>query len=280
MSQAEQFVLGLDVGWSTVRRSSAACLLGWNADAVRVAFVRFTAAAESFRPALTELIGGRSLSAVALDGPLRGDLAEIGRYRAAEMLMTRGLARHIGKPGQSNSPNGIILNRAANAFAHALLDIADIARSRHRAAIHDNAIVEAFPTSFLGSMLDHGFREPGKARSDSYFMRLTRDPDDDRLSALIGTMLPGSHIGFEPHMIRNHDERAALVCAVTALGVTKQNYTAVGDDQGYIILPPRAAADRPGIQDWAWAILEANAGTGAGTIIREGPSLPDRGAEG
>ena len=37
-------VLGYDVGWSLTRRSSAACLLEWDARAVRLTLRRFTAA--------------------------------------------------------------------------------------------------------------------------------------------------------------------------------------------------------------------------------------------
>jgi hypothetical protein len=36
----------------------------------------------------------------------------------------------------------------------------------------------------------------------------------------------------------NHDDRAALVCAATALCVASGDYTAVGGQDGWIILPP------------------------------------------
>ncbi len=270
-------VLGLDVGWSTVRRSSAACLLSWDAAQVEARIVRFTAHPAEYRPVLRDLIGGRRLAAAAFDGPLRGDLAEIGLYRTAERLMTVGLARHIGKPGQCNSPNGRLLNRAANAYAGDVLAIAEVAPASHAAAIHDRAIAEAFPTSFLGCMLDRGFREPGRARSDSYFLRLAGDPRGCRLTALVRRLLPGRALGFAPGTIRDHDERAALVCAVTALCVAVRAYVAVGDAQGRIILPPRATGGQPGLQDWAWAILAAGAAAdGAALIAETVPCLPDR----
>ncbi|MGF1623263.1 MAG: hypothetical protein ACFCVH_00155 [Alphaproteobacteria bacterium] len=270
-------VLGLDVGWSLVRRSSAACLLSWTDAEVSASIVRFTADPAVYRPALTALVGGRVLAAAAFDGPLRGDLEEIGLYRLAEKLMTGGLARHIGKPGQTNSPNGRLLNRAASGYARDLLALAEVGASAHAAAIHAQAIAEAFPTSFLGCMLDAGFREPGKARSDSYYLRLTGDPRGDRLAGLIARLLPGRALRFAPADLRNHDDRAALVCAATALCIARRSYVAVGDDHGRIILPPRAAGDAPGLQDWAWTILAAGAAAaGAPIIVETGPSLPDR----
>ena len=58
------------------------------------------------------------LLAVAIDGPLRRRFDVIGRYRSAERLLSRGiLPRHIGKPGQSNSPHGRKLNAEANRVA-------------------------------------------------------------------------------------------------------------------------------------------------------------------
>jgi hypothetical protein len=54
--------------------------------------------------------------------------------------------------------------------------------------------------------------------------------------------------------ITNHDDRASLVCALTALCVAGGDYVAVGDHDGWIILPPRRF-----IQDWAWRDLVANA---------------------
>lgn len=270
-------VLGLDVGWSTVRRSSAACLLTWDAHRISARIIRFTADPADYRPALANLIGARRIAVAALDGPLRGDLAEIGLYRTAEMLMTRGLARHIGKPGQTNSPNGRLLNRMTNCYARELLAAAVVEPAIHAGAIHPQALVEAFPTSFLGTMLDQGFHQPGKARSDLYYARLTGDPSGDRLTRLIQILLPGRSLSFTPVRLRNHDDRAALVCAITALCVMQRRYIAVGDDNGRIVLPPRTTAGAPGLQDWAWTILQANAeAAGTGIIAGTGPSLPDK----
>jgi hypothetical protein len=253
-------VLGIDVGWSTVRRSSAACLLSWSEVTIRVDLRRFTALASDRAHALRELIAGRRDLTVAIDGPLRGDLGVIGRYRGAERALTRGFARRIGKPGQSSSPNGQALNRQANAVAADLLAWGCAAEAGHGHGIHGKAIVEAFPTGFLGVLIDEGGIPPKprhRARSDIYFERLAADRATG-LEALLAALLPGRQLAHRLAGITNHDERAAVVCAVTALCVRIGRYTAVGDADGHIILPPTAAPGRPGMCDWAVACLRVN----------------------
>lgn len=65
--------------------------------------------------------------------------------------------------------------------------------------------------------------------------------------------------------VTNHDDRAALVCALSALAVVAGDFVAVGDDDGWIILPPRAF-----IQPAQWALLAANASEqGPGALFVE-----------
>jgi hypothetical protein len=205
-----------------------------------------------------DTLAGSSVLAAAIDGPPRSDLNEIGVYRAAERTLTRQLAKHIGKPGQSSSPNGRKLNQAANRVAALLLELGAVGPASHEAAIHERAIVEAFPTSFLGVMLDSGYRRTGQARSDSYFETLTQEPEDGRLGALLRGLLPEriSHTSLSSHT--NHDDRAAIVCALTALCVVARRYVAVGDDDGFILLPSREEGARPGLKDWAWTLIDRN----------------------
>jgi hypothetical protein len=244
------------MGWSEERESSAACYLAFNHDGACVETDRFRASVLAKR--LSALVSNRSLLAAAFDGPFRRDLDEIAVYRACERVLTIGLAPHIGKPGQSSSPNGRELNRAANACVRAALAMACVAEANHLAAIHPFAVVEAFPTSFLGVMLDAGCCGAGKIRSDSYFERLTADPRGDRLAGLAKSLLGGRPLRSQLRDFRNHDDRAAIVCAITALCVAARRYTAVGDENGYIILPPPVADGECGLQPWAMAIICSN----------------------
>ena len=70
--------------------------------------------------------------------------------------------------------------------------------------------------------------------------------EDGTLARLLAHHLPDRLLEQNFGSVTNHDDRAALVCAITALGVASIDYTAVGDGDGWIILPPAAF-----IADWA-----------------------------
>ena len=53
------------------------------------------------------------------------------------------------------------------------------------------------------------------------------------------------------------DDRAAVVCASTALAVAAADYVVVDDEDGWIVLPPRSF-----ISPWAWTLLQQNAQQG------------------
>lgn len=247
-------VLGIDVGWAPNRKSSAVCRLEWTRDAMswRITPVGVDLAE---RRAVVGNMAGPGADVCAIDGPIHGSLEIMDRYRLPERLLTRGL-QHIGKPGQSSSPQGRRLNQEATVFAALVLDTGRLGPARFAGAIHDRALVEAFPTSFLGTMLEaDGVPEHGQ-RSDVYYAHLlgrAPSPPRDMLAALLDDLLPGRARRQSPADVRDHDERAALVCALTALSVACGRYVAVGDTaDGFITL---GAHTRP----WAVEQLRRNA---------------------
>jgi hypothetical protein len=245
-------VLGVDVGFSPTRRSSAACRLDWDSREIAWTIKRFRALPGDRRDTIFEVAGNVTLEVAAFDGPLRSGLDVIGSYRTAERMLTKRLSSQIGKPGQASAPVGKALNAAANECVQAVLDNCWIKPSDHAIRIHDRAIVEAFPSSFLGVMLQdpavvHAQRGD---RSDTFFKHLTQDGTIQRL---IEHFLPNRKIRHALETVVNHDDRAALVCALPALAVASGDFTAVGDHDGWIILPPRRF-----VQPWARSNLTAN----------------------
>ena len=246
-------VLGIDVGFSPTRRSSAVCRLDWDRHSVTWMIRRFRAVHDEQCATITAVAGDGPILAAALDGPLRAGFDVIGRYRVAERMLTRRLAPRIGKPGQASAPVGKSLNAAANDCASVVIKGCKLEASRHHVRIDNLAIVEAFPSSFLGVML----QDPSEViaargdRSDMFFKHLAGSGELERL---ILHLLPGRTLAGRLIDITNHDDRAGLICALSALAVAANDYTAVGDKDGWIILPPAAF-----IQSWAWADLEANA---------------------
>jgi Protein of unknown function (DUF429) len=197
--------------------------------------------------------GDVSLAAAGVDAPLRAGFEVIGGHRVAERMLTRRLQSKIGKPGQASAPVGKALNTAANDCAAVVIKACQLATATHVVRIDRKAIVEAFPSAFLGVML----RDPTAVkaqrgnRSDVYFQHLT---DRGTLQLLLQHLLPNRELELSLTGVVNHDDRAALICALTALAVAAGDYTAVGDNDGWIILPPRRF-----VRSWARSALEANA---------------------
>jgi hypothetical protein len=246
-------VLGVDVGFSPTRRSSAVCRLDWDDRWIAWSIQRFRAQPAEMAATITAVAGGRKLEAAAFDGPLQPGFEPIGHYRTAERMLTRRIGIKISKPGQSHAPMGKLLNQAANKCVRLVLDHCDVAPARHGVPIDARAVVEAFPTGFLGLMLE----QPSlivavrSDRSDVYFRFLAKDGTLRRLAL---HLLPGRAFHGSLDEVINHDDRAAWVCALTALCVAAGDFTAVGDANGWIILPPRAFT-----AGWARDDLEVNA---------------------
>jgi hypothetical protein len=211
---------------------------------------------------IAAIAGRGAVLAAAFDGPFRGALDLIDAYRPAEKMLTRGLGG-LCKPGQSNSPVGRKLNAATNDFVGIVLGLEAIslADGGHPCAVHEKAVVEAFPNAFLGLMIDD-WQDLDCARgrrSDSYYVHLA---EEGRLDALTASLLPGRRREGDFSEVTNHDDRAALVCALTALGVAAGEFVAVGDlEHGWIMLPPREM-----IRQANFDRLRANAADRAGEI--------------
>jgi hypothetical protein len=260
-------VLGVDVGFSPSRRSSAVCRLDWDETGCSFSVERFRYEAAERERVIATVAGAVPLLAAAFDGPLRSGFDVIGRYRTAERMLTRRLGAKIGKPGQSSAPVGRRLNAAANECARVVLARCTVGASAHACRIHELAVVEAFPNAFLGVLL----KEPAAVaarrsdRSDAFFEHLVASGG---LAQLLEHLLPGRRLRASLGTLTNRDDRAAIVCALTALSVVVSDFTAVGDADGWIVLPPWRA-----IQPWARSDLMANADAEpAGCLYKGGQS--------
>ncbi|CAH2408373.1 hypothetical protein MES5069_680078 [Mesorhizobium escarrei] len=153
-------------------------------------------------------------------------------------MLTRGVSPLIGKPGQSSAPVGRRLNQHANECVGHLVTHSVVQDARHGVPIDRKALVEAFPTSFLGMMIEEPKRLVARRgdRSDIFFQHLVTT---GVLHSLIEHCLPGRQLAQDLRNVVNHDDRAAVICAISALCVAMGDFVAVGDDDGWIILPPR-----------------------------------------
>ncbi len=254
-------VLGIDVGFSAIRRSTCLCRLAWDARSAKLDFIAVGSGTVARRRAVVEL-GVRELAAVALDGPLAPGLRLLRRYRAAEAILSRGAFQKRGKPGATNTPTGLKLHFHATRLARLVLAAAPgaVAPATHWQPIHARRIVEAFPNLFLAALVDEADLPPlARDATDKYWTRLIER--SDRLERLLRLMLEGRALDGDLARIVDHDERAAVACALTALCVARGEHVAVGDAAGGdIMLPPPAAwgASRDGTGSWFEEALRAN----------------------
>jgi hypothetical protein len=230
------------------------CRLDWDAQQITWTIQRFRAIPAEQQATIIAVAGQAPLQAAAFDGSLRAGFDVIGRYRTAERMLTRRLGAKIGKPGQASAPVGRKLNAAANDCANIVLSQGHLLPATHDMRIDVKCIVEAFPSAFLGVLLTDPTAVTARRtdRSDTFYRYLAQN---STLADLLRALLPGRLLSAPPDGVTHHDDRAALICALTALSVSAGDFTAVGDADGWIVLPPRRF-----VQDWAWRDLEANAG--------------------
>jgi predicted nuclease with RNAse H fold len=254
-------LIGLDVGFSATRRSSGVARLGPGGD-VRVGHT--TSAWEARR----ELTGTERADVVAIDAPYTTSAA--GAARSCERVLARGAFQRRCKPGLSHVRGTGRTFRAAGWDSARQLKA--LAPARALAAefprVDGCNVVEAFPNAWLGVCLPAElYAEPARLRRGRKFDWLYDHAC--RLGLFRGWTaelgLPGDSLARECASNRHHDERAALVCLLTAAAVARGRYVAVGDRaSGYIFLPPwpcwsawarealeRERASLPGLELWS-----------------------------
>ena len=260
-------VLGIDVGYSTRRKTTGFCGLAWDARAVRWTCHNAGRDEPDRRDVLRRVLPDREveLSAVAIDGPLLPRLDPTPRYRCAESLLSRGAFARRGKPGPTNGGSGRDLHAHATRLANFVLRECRVRPAAHVPAIHARAIVEAFPNLFLGVLCDEADypAEPHRQRkwTDTLYNWPPGDPVIPRkLRSLLESLLPRRAIGGE-FDIKDHEKIASFVCALTALSVAANRFVAVGCVRdGCIALSLRDLWGRgtPSSVPWAERELRAN----------------------
>lgn len=276
--------LGIDIGYSQRRPTTGLCLLelnqgrlGWECRNIDID----DATRRRDLQGLTRQ--GTRISAVGIDGPLARNLVQVDYYRAADSILARGLFQHRCKPGPTNSPTGQALNNHAIRLANIVLDLManghlNIEEATHPHRIHHSRIAEAFPNAFLGVLLraEEFANLPPRGQRFDYFWRMA--VRDGLLESLVRHLAPQTVFDRPIGDITDHDHRAAFVCALTAMCITRNQYVAVGDPEGgQIILPPHNVWPMPHnvwpIPDgrrtsWAEAELQRNIGEVRRTLLK------------
>ncbi len=242
-------VVGIDIGFSEQRRSTAVAAIDLSADRTVLGVRRCTAARSDISAALADVLGPEARAAAcAIDGPLRPGLALSSRRRLCERLLVLGKMGKRCRPGEVLTPQGFRLHQAATAAATLVAPRVlppPACVPEKVLPVPPAALCEAFPSAFMAFLVpegsfDHLALVPRGRKTDWLYEEMLAGRS---FAAMLADLLGARstrHLMRQMAAVTNHDERAAVVCAVTALCLIRCRFAAVGDDKGgYIILPPR-----------------------------------------
>ena len=253
-------VLGIDVGFSATRKTTCFCHVSWTKTSATWSFRATTCDASERAEAIATLLLPGCVAAVAIDGPLTPSLEHVTHYRAAEAMLSRGALQKRGKPGQTSAPVGQRLHHHATTLARLVLGSAEVMPAQPAGSVRRRAVVEAFPNLYLAALVPEPELPALKRNATDRYWQVLVDRSD-RLTSVLERALPGKRPGIDLAAVRDHEQRAGVVCAMTALAVAAGRYVAVGDPaDGDIILPARSewglAAD--GTVAWLEPVLLSN----------------------
>ncbi len=248
--------LGLDVGFACRRDASAVCTIAMRGSSVEVESRRCGNGERRVTTALKDLLGPGGLAqAAAIDGPLVRNLGHTTSYRLADKVLSRGAFQKRCKPGQTSAPVGQSLHRMATEVARPVAACLDNSAAGADPRITTGNLYEAFPNAFLGVMLPDrcwpGLPIRRECKSDALWYECLREGKLAEAFRVILGRVPEDDLLANT---RDHDERAAVICALTAAAGGLGKCVAVGDcEKGYIFLPPRELWE-----DWALETLDRN----------------------
>jgi hypothetical protein len=228
-------VAGLDIGFSTTRRSAGVGVF----DGKQIKLTnRFGV------DACKHLVGFGRYDIVAIDGPVVPRDHDVAGSRAVERLFCRGSFQKRCKPGLSHIPNtGVRLREEAGKAADLLFDALDDPHDTSLfPRVRKGPIVEAFPNAFLGVCLDDDvFAAMPPLQRGKKFDWLYEQWHSKHLVEKLPGLTAEERALFQTNFAKtdHHEHRAALICVLTGLLTALGYFTAVGDVRGgWFFLPP------------------------------------------
>jgi hypothetical protein len=229
-------IAGIDSGLTLTKPTSGVCRTGTNGFVVGYTYIDKLSRSQLLSPVT-------SIDCLGIDAPILPENTLHYDPRAVESLFMRGAFHRRCQPGASHVVGtGQALRRSgcdtAIQFAKETKAKGSVPYPRVQT---DQNIVEAFPNAFLGVMLDqHVIDETPISRgerTDKFFSLCNAHGVFTQLKQHLCWKDSAFWRAF-PTTI-NHDELAALVCALTAICAHLGKYVAVGDRSGgYFFLPP------------------------------------------
>jgi hypothetical protein len=246
-------LLGVDVGFSKTRKTTG---LAWFANSTIETVLTGSSWGERSRSLPRDV----QFAIAALDAPIV-PADNYNAFRGCERAFYGGAFWNRCRPGLShNGRRGLALRdagrQAAQEFAAVL---APVAPRFGPYVMPTKPIIEAFPNAFIGVLLPaEAFvdwsKALGKAKSDWLFETAAELGILGKLLSTLDLASARTRKKFED--AKDHDERAALICLLTAMFAWSRDAVIVGDHLGgWFWLPPKSLW-----APWASAALEAALG--------------------
>ena len=235
-------LLGVDVGFSKTRETTGiACLQD-----DRLVLVR---AGNLWESRKEKLPPGFTPTVLAIDGPLLPQGSDALTRRPCELTFVHKPFHNRCKPGLSHWGIGLKLREAVmEACSRSQFGsiLAQSTTTQSAFVARTGPIVEAFPNAFLGVMTSDSDllaapRLPRGRRFDWLYDRVTVT---GKLEAVLSPILGlPSCVWRKAETLtskEHHEERAALICLLTAALAARNRATVIGDETGgWFWLPPR-----------------------------------------
>ncbi len=229
-------IAGIDCGLTLIKPTSGVCRTGTDGFVVDHTYID-----KLSRVQLLENV--QHFDCLGIDAPVLPNNILNYDFRAVESLFMRGAFHDRCKPGASHViGTGQALRRSGCDTAIQFAAETYVQGQVHYPRIKANQnIIEAFPNAFLGVMLDSQvIDETNAGRGEKFDILFSLCNHHGLFEALNDCLIweDGNFWNAFPITI-DHDDRAALVCAATAICAHQGIYVAVGDAiGGYFFLPP------------------------------------------
>jgi hypothetical protein len=228
-------LLGVDVGFSKSRKTTG---LAWLSDGQ----LGVTVTGSSWAERSCDLPKNIVFDIAALDAPVVADKHALAR-RGCEHLFSRGGFAKRCRPGLSHHGRGLQLREAGSQAARDFAAVLTNRPLRFGPSVCPNdPIIEAFPNAFMGVLLPEQHfadwsKSRGQAKSDWLYEQIVMRGLMRKLLARLELRHAAFVRRFED--CQHHDERAALICLLTATFAANRNALIIGDGAGgWFWLPP------------------------------------------
>ena len=181
-----------------------------------------------------------------------------------------GLFQKRGKPGPTNSPTGQDLHTHATKLAKLVISLWNEGYLTSKMPTTPTPFTRLaswksflLPSWLCSCPFEHVPTKVKRGeRSDKLWETAVREHCMQRL---VERLAPDRSLKESLESIKDHDHRAAFICALAALCVARKQYVAVGDpEDGHIVLPPPqfwGLGPSPRDHPWAEVTLRENINT-------------------